>query len=189
MSSTRLQQQFVRLWQRFQGQDTDTTLEELAGVLLCSRRHIRSLLGAMQKEGWLLWQAEAGRGKRSRLSFIYTGLTLQQQRAEDLLEQERVEQLISDKETVRQMLLSHLGRRFRQGEHLLRVLYYRPLRNLLPGSALRRSEMHIVRQIFSGLTKINEEKGEIVPDLAHHWQQITPHRWRFYLRPAIRFHD
>ncbi|MGX8941113.1 HTH-type transcriptional regulator SgrR [Symbiopectobacterium sp. Eva_TO] len=192
MSSTRLQQQFVRLWQRFQGQDTDTTLEELAGVLLCSRRHIRSLLGAMQKEGWLLWQAEAGRGKRSRLSFIYTGLTLQQQRAEDLLEQDRVEQLIQligDKETVRQMLLSHLGRRFRQGKHLLRVLYYRPLRNLLPSSALRRSEMHIVRQIFCGLTKINEENGEIAPDLAHHWQQITPHRWRFYLRPAIRFHD
>ena len=192
MSSTRLQQQFVRLWQRFQGQDTDTTLEELAGVLRCSRRHIRSLLGAMQKEGWLLWQAEAGRGKRSRLSFIYTGLTLQQQRAEDLLEQDHVEQLIQligDKETVRQMLLSHLGRRFRQGKHLLRVLYYRPLRNLLPGSALRRSEMHIVRQIFSGLTKINEENGEIAPDLAHHWQQITPQQWRFYLRPAIRFHD
>lgn len=95
MSSTRFQQQFVRLWQRFQGQDTDTTLEELAGVLLlCSRRHVRSLLGAMQKEGWLLWQAEAGRGKRSRPSFVYTGLTLQQQRAEDLLEQDRVEQLI-----------------------------------------------------------------------------------------------
>lgn len=139
MSSTRLQQQFVRLWQRFQGQDTDTTLEELAGVLLCSRRHIRSLLGAMQKKGWLLWQAEAGRGKRSPLSFIYTGLTLQQQRAEDLLEQDRVEQLIQligDKETVRQMLLSHLCRRFRQGKHLLHVLYYRPLRNLMPGSAL-----------------------------------------------------
>lgn len=192
MSSVRLQQQFVRLWQRFQGQDTDTTLEELAGVLRCSRRHIRSLLGSMQKEGWLLWHAEAGRGKRSRLSFLYTGLTLQQQRAEDLLEQDRIDQLIQligDKETVRQMLLSHIGRRFRQGKHILRVLYYRPLRNLLPGSALRRSEMHIVRQIFSGLTSINEENGEIGPDLAHHWQQISPLQWRFYLRPAIRFHD
>lgn len=87
------------------------------------------------------------------------------------------------------MLLSLLGRRFRQGKHLLRVLYSRPLRNQLPGSALRRSEMHIVRQIFSVLTKTNEENGEIAPDLAHHWQQITPQRWHFYLRPAIRFHD
>ncbi|WP_409158539.1 HTH-type transcriptional regulator SgrR [Pectobacterium sp. B2J-2] len=191
MSSPRLQQQFIRLWQHFQGQATDTTLQELTGVLNCSRRHIRSLLNAMQQEGWLVWQAEAGRGKRSQLSFVYTGLALQQQRAEDLLEQDRIEQLVQlvgDKEAVRQMLLAHLGRSFRQGKHILRILYYRPLRNLLPGSALRRSEMHIARQIFSGLTNINEENGEIEPDLAHHWQMISPQHWRFYLRPAIRFH-
>ncbi|MCG8707509.1 HTH-type transcriptional regulator SgrR [Brenneria sp. 4F2] len=191
MSSSRLQQQFIRLWQRYQGQTTETTLQELAGVLSCSRRHIRSLLGAMQKQGWLIWQAEAGRSKRSQLTFIYTGLALQQQRAEDLLEQDRIDQLVQlvgDKETVRQMLLSHLGRSFRQGKHILRILYYRPLRNLLPGSALRRSEMHIARQIFSGLTNINEENGELKPDLAHHWQMLSPLHWRFYLRPSIRFH-
>lgn len=138
MSSPRLQQQFIRLWQCLQGQDTNTTLQELALLLNCSRRHIRSLLNAMQQQGWLTWQAEAGRGKRSRLSFLYTGLTLQQQRAEDLLEQDRIDQLVQlvgDKETVRQMLLSHLGRSVRQGRHLLRILYYRPMHNLLPGSA------------------------------------------------------
>src|SRR5471030_1359151 len=64
------------------------------------------------------------------------------------------------------MLLSQLGRSFRQGKHLLRVLYYRPLFNLLPGTMLRRSETHIARQIFSGLTLINEEKGEVEGDLA-----------------------
>ncbi|MFP1952067.1 HTH-type transcriptional regulator SgrR [Lonsdalea quercina] len=191
MSSSRLQQQFIRLWQHLQGQPTDTTLQELTGVLNCSRRHIRSLLRAMQEEGWLTWEAEAGRGKRSRLSFLYTGLTLQQQRAEDLLEQDRIDQLVQlvgDKSQVRQMLLSHIGRSFRQGKHLLRIAYYRPMRNLLPGSALRRSETHLARQIFSGLTTINEENGELLPDLAHHWQQVTPQHWRFYLRPAVRFH-
>ncbi|UPT54706.1 HTH-type transcriptional regulator SgrR [Dickeya zeae] len=191
MSSPRLQQQFVRLWQCLQGQDTDTTLQELAGLLSCSRRHVRSLLNAMQQQGWLTWQAEAGRGKRSRLSFLYTGLTLQQQRAEDLLEQDRIDQLVQlvgDKETVRQMLMSHLGRSVRQGRHLLRILYYRPMHNLLPGSALRRSETHIARQIFSGLTSLNEENGELLPDIAHHWQALSPLHWRFYLRPAIRFH-
>ncbi|MEI7347442.1 HTH-type transcriptional regulator SgrR [Dickeya chrysanthemi] len=191
MSSPRLQQQFIRLWQCLQGQDTDTTLQELALLLNCSRRHVRSLLNAMQQQGWLTWQAEAGRGKRSRLGFLYTGLALQQQRAEDLLEQDRIEQLVQlvgDKETVRQMLLSHLGRSVRQGRHLLRILYYRPMHNLLPGSALRRSETHIARQIFSGLTSLNEENGELLPDIAHHWQALSPLHWRFYLRPAIRFH-
>ncbi|MBW9309068.1 hypothetical protein FA039_02180 [Escherichia coli] len=60
------------------------------------------------------------------------------------------------------------------------MLYYRPLRNLLPGSALRRSETHIARQIFSSLTRINEENGELEADIAHHWQQISPLHWRFF---------
>lgn len=191
MSTSRLQQQFIRLWQRCHGEPTDTTLQELAEVLTCSRRHVRSLLGAMQQQGWLTWQAESGRGKRSRLTFHYTGLALQQQRAEELLEQDRIDQLVQlvgDKNVVRQMLLSQLGRSFRQGKHILRVLYYRQLYNLLPGSALRRSETHLARQIFSGLTRINEENGELESDLAHHWQALTPLHWRFYLRPAIHFH-
>ncbi|ROR05184.1 HTH-type transcriptional regulator SgrR [Erwinia sp. JUb26] len=191
MSSPRLQQQFIRLWQYCDGQPQETTLNDLAVRLSCSRRHMRNLLNAMQEAGWLEWQAEAGRGKRSRLSFLYTGLALQQQRAEDLLEQDRIDQLVQlvgDKNRVRQMLLSHLGRSFRQGKHILRVLYYRPLLNLLPGTPLRRSETHLARQIFSGLARINEENGEAEPDIAHHWQQLTPLHWRFFLRPAIRFH-
>jgi len=191
MSSPRLQQQFIRLWQSCNGQSQETTLNELANQLSCSRRHMRNLLNAMQAHGWLEWQAEAGRGKRSMLTFLYTGLALQQQRAEDLLEQDRIDQLVQlvgDKNQVRQMITSHLGRSFRQGKHILRVLYYRSLLNLLPGSPLRRSETHLARQIFSSLTRINEENGELEADIAHHWQQIAATHWRFYLRPAVHFH-
>ncbi|SAP67367.1 SgrR [Klebsiella oxytoca] len=191
MSSGRLQQQFIRLWQCCDGKSQETTLNELAEMLSCSRRHMRTLLNMMEARGWLTWEAEAGRGKRSRLAFLYTGLALQQQRAEDLLEQDRIDQLVQlvgDKAAVRQMLVSHLGRCFRQGRHILRVLYYRPMKNLLPGSALRRSETHIARQIFSALTRVNEENGELEADIAHHWQQIAPTHWRFFLRPGIHFH-
>ena len=191
MPSGRLQQQFIRLWQCCDGQAQVTTLSELAELLSCSRRHMRTLLNLMEARGWLAWESEAGRGKRSRLTFLYTGLALQQQRAEDLLEQDRIDQLVQlvgDKAAVRQMLVSHLGRSFRQGRHILRVLYYRPMKNLLPGSALRRSETHMARQIFSGLMRINEENGELEADIAHHWQQLSPLHWRFFLRPGIHFH-
>jgi len=191
MPSSRLQQQFIRLWQSCHGEATDTTLQALSEVMNCSRRHMRSLLNTMQEQGWLHWQAEAGRGKRSTLTFLYTGLALQQQRAEELLEEDKIDQLVQlvgDKKAVRQMLLSQLGRSFRQGKHILRVLYYRSLFTLQPGTMLRRSETHIARQIFSGLTRVNEENGELQGDLSHHWQQLTPLHWRFYLRPAIRFH-
>jgi len=109
MSSSRLQQQFIRLWQCCDGKPQETTLNELAELLNCSRRHMRTLLNAMQDKGWLTWEAEAGRGKRSKLAFLYTGLALQQQRAEDLLEQDRIDQLVQivgDKAAVRQMLIS-----------------------------------------------------------------------------------
>lgn len=191
MPSSRLQQQFIRLWQCCDGRSQQTTLNELAEMLSCSRRHMRTLLNLMEAHGWLAWESEAGRGKRSRLTFLYTGMALQQQRAEDLLEQDRIDQLVQlvgDKTAVRQMLISHLGRSFRQGRHILRVLYYRPMKNLLPGSALRRSETHIARQIFSALTRVNEENGELEADIAHHWQQISPNHWRFFLRPGIHFH-
>ncbi|MBW7981467.1 HTH-type transcriptional regulator SgrR [Enterobacillus tribolii] len=191
MPTPRLQHQFIRLWQSCGGRPADTTLSQLAEVLSCSRRHVRTLLNAMQHEGWLKWEAESGRGKRSRLTFLSTGLEVQQLRAEELMEQDHIEQLVQlvgDRGAVRQMLLSQLGRSFRQGKHILRVLYYRPLFNLLPGTPMRRSETHLARQIFNGLTRLNEENGELESDLAHHWQEITPLHWRFYLRPAIRFH-
>ena len=44
MSSGRLQQQFIRLWQCCDGKTQDTTLNELAELLSCSRRHMRTLL-------------------------------------------------------------------------------------------------------------------------------------------------
>ncbi len=31
-------------------------------------------------------------------------------------------------------------------------------------------------------------KRELEADIAHHWQQISPLLWRFYLRPGIHFH-
>lgn len=65
MSSARLQQQFIRLWQCCEGRSQETTLNELAEMLSCSRRHMRTLLNMMEERGWLTWEAEAGRGKRS----------------------------------------------------------------------------------------------------------------------------
>ncbi len=163
MPSARLQQQFIRLWQCCEGrsqhnaQRTGSVIELLASSYAHPAQHHAGSRLADVGSG------RSGRGKRSRLTFLYTGLALQQRRAEDLLEQDRIDQLVQlvgDKATVRQMLVSHLGRSFRQGRRILRVLYYRPLRDLLPGSALRRSETHIARQIFSSLTRINEENRD-----------------------------
>ncbi len=62
MPSARLQQQFIRLWQCCEGKSQDTTLNELAALLSCSRRHMRTLLNTMQ--GSRL--ADVGSGSRAR---------------------------------------------------------------------------------------------------------------------------
>jgi MarR-like DNA-binding transcriptional regulator SgrR of sgrS sRNA len=56
MPSARLQQQFIRLWQCCEGKSQETTLNELAALLSCSRRqhHAGSRL------------ADVGSGSRAR---------------------------------------------------------------------------------------------------------------------------
>jgi SgrR family transcriptional regulator len=191
MPSVRLEQQYLRLWELFEGQQQLTTLQKLSEVMHCSRRHMRSLLQSMEKRGWLQWGSSPGRGKQSQLLFLSSNATIRQQCAMDLLVSDKFSQLaqwVGDKESMKNMLLSQLGQTYRQGRHLLKILYYRPMPNLLPGSPLRRSETHLVRQIFNGLTQINEENGEVEPDIAHHWQQLSDRRWRFWIRPGIHFH-
>ena len=41
-------------------------LNELAEMLSCSRRHMRTLLNMMESRGWLTWEAEAGAAENAR---------------------------------------------------------------------------------------------------------------------------
>ncbi|MDE8642184.1 HTH-type transcriptional regulator SgrR [Proteus mirabilis] len=191
MTSPRLELQFIRLWQAFEGKETETTLQELAETLHCTRRHVRSLLNKMHQTGWIDWQAEVGRGKKSTLTFHSNAFDIQQSRAERLLEENDIEKLVAlmgDKDSLRQMVLSQIEKSFHPSQQRLRIIYYRPFRNLLPGTPLRRSELHLMSQIFNSLLHLKEENGEVEAELAHHWQMISEQHWRFYLRPAIYFH-
>ncbi|WP_046166270.1 HTH-type transcriptional regulator SgrR [Chromobacterium vaccinii] len=193
MSHNRLLQQYSRLRQGFAGQDGEASLQQLADLLCCTRRHMRSLLVQMQGLGWLEWDARSGRGSRSGLRFLRSVGELQRRQAEALLEQGKVEQAVAllddDPRQLAPLLLSRLGHRWSQDRQVLGVPYYRPMPNLMPGTPLRRSERHLVSQIFNGLTRLNEEKGEIEGDLAHHWEQHSEREWHFHLRPRVRWHD
>ncbi len=118
--------------------------------------------------------------------------SLTRRRLRDLLSQGQLAQavrLAEDRlDLLTPLLIEQLGQATREGRQILRVPYYRPLPQLLPTGPMRRSEIHLSRQIFNGLTRRNEENGEIEGDLAHHWECLGPCHWRFYLRPAVRFH-
>ena len=45
------------------------------------------------------------------------------------------------------------------------------------------------RMVFDSLTRI-DSSGAVLPALAVRWQsQNGDHRWQFWLRPGVRFHD
>ncbi|WP_429091089.1 HTH-type transcriptional regulator SgrR [Aeromonas rivipollensis] len=192
MPSSRLYQQFQRLAQQLGCDEREASLAEVADLLCCTPRNARLLLRRMQDQGWLSWSAEAGRGRRSRLILLDNQESLTRRRLRDLLSQGQLAQAVRLAEgrldLLTPLLIEQLGQATREGRQILRVPYYRPLPRLLPTDPLRRSEIHLSRQIFNGLTRRNEENGEIEGDLAHHWECLGPCHWRFYLRPAVRFH-
>ena len=193
MSGHRLEQQYLKLLQQLGSSELSCTLQELATRLCCTRRHMRNLLNQMQAQGWIRWHSEPGRGRRSRLQLLYSQQQLLSDRADQLLGAGHIAQAVAllgeETRLLAPLLRARLGHQSRADRQVLRVPYYRPMPNLYPGTPLRRSEVHLVRQIFNGLTRINEENGEVEADLAHHWQQLDPLCWRFYLRPAVLFHD
>ncbi|PPA29514.1 ABC transporter substrate-binding protein [Aeromonas jandaei] len=192
MPTGRLYQQFQRLVQQLGCDEREISLAEVADLLCCTPRNARLLLRRMQDQGWLNWTAEAGRGRRSRLTLLDSQESLTRRRLRDLLSEGQLAQavrLAEDRlDLLTPLLLEQLGQATREGRQILRVPYYRPLPQLLPTGPMRRSEVHLSRQIFNGLSRRNEENGEIEGDLAHHWEQVGPCHWRFYLRPAVRFH-
>ncbi|WP_265448425.1 SgrR family transcriptional regulator, partial [Aeromonas salmonicida] len=192
MPTSRLYQQFQRLAQQLGCDEREASLAEVADLLCCTPRNARLLLRRMQDQGWLRWSAEAGRGRRSRLTLLDSQESLTRRRLRDLLSQGQLAQAVRLAEgrldLLTPLLIEQLGQATREGRQILRVPYYRPLPQLLPTDPLRRSEIHLSRQIFNGLTRRNEENGEIEGDLAHHWECLGPCHWRFYLRPVVRFH-
>ncbi len=102
---------------------------------------MRTLLNTMRDRGWLTWEAEIERGKRSRLTFLYTGLALQQRRAEDLLVQDhyRPTSAVGWRQSDCAANAGfHLAAASAVGGTSCKVLYYRPLR-VCYLAALRRS--------------------------------------------------
>ncbi len=133
MPSARLQQQFIRLGNaaRVNRRTRRSTNWQRYWLLASSyahpaQHHAGSRLAA--------WEAEVGRGKRSRLTFLYTGWRFSN--SEQRTCWSRIVSINCATGWRQSGCAANVGfssgTRFRQGRHILRVLYYRPLRNLCP---------------------------------------------------------
>ncbi|MGO1298339.1 MAG: SgrR family transcriptional regulator [Vibrio sp.] len=192
MSSPRLRVQFETLFEHFHGEDADTQLDDITNILCCTRRNARIVLNKLEEEDWIEWHPAAGRGKLSQLLFKRSRADVSENLARRYLDEGKISQALNvldqDANKLTQVIQSYLGVQHSQGLPVIRLPYYRPLSMLNPLKSMRRSERHIVQQVFNGLTRLDDDE-QLQPDLAHHWEAITPDHWRFYLRPGVRFHN
>lgn len=192
MSSPRLRVQFETLFEHYNGQDVGIQLEDVTDVLCCTRRNARIVLNKLAEEGWIEWHPAAGRGKLSQLLFKRNRNDVSLNLARRYLEDGKIGQALnvldSDAGKLTQVIQSYLGVQHQEGQQVIRLPYYRSLSMLNPLKSMRRSEQHISRQVFSGLTRLDEFEN-VQADLSHTWQSLSPTHWRFYIRPGVRFHN
>ncbi|MCL9783225.1 SgrR family transcriptional regulator [Vibrio sp. S4M6] len=192
MVSSRLRVQFEKLFEHYGGENSEVQLDEITEVLFCTRRNARIVLNKLEEEGWIEWRPTPGRGKLSQLIFQRSRGDISESLAKSYLEEGKIEQALGvlghDTVKLSQVVEGYLGLQQQAGEQVIRLPYYRPLSMLNPLKPMRRSELHIARQIFSGLIRLDENES-VQPDLAHAWEAISDCQWRFYIRPGVRFHN
>ncbi|AVG16159.1 ABC transporter [Chromobacterium vaccinii] len=189
----RLLQHYQRLSQALPAHDGPARLADIAAALHCSPRHARELMQSMEENGWLQWQPGQGRGHASRLRLLAPAGQLEMDAVRGHLADGDIEKALrllptAARRQVAELLPAYLGVPPAEPQ-TLRLPFYRPLHSLDPVRINRRTECHLIRQIFDGLTRYDRAQGQIVPALSHHWSHDGEWRnWRFHLRPGIAFH-
>ncbi|GAM59993.1 sgrR protein [Vibrio ishigakensis] len=67
MSSPRLRAQFETLFEHFNGEDSDTRIEDITEILFCTRRNARIVLNKLAEEGGLSGILRQGEGNSHSL--------------------------------------------------------------------------------------------------------------------------
>ncbi len=188
-----LKAQYAVLHRHFAGEPAQPSLPGIAALLGCSERNARVRLQKMQALGWLHWTSGRGRGRRSTLQLLVPPQQPQLDELAELVGQGRLEQAFNrlrpaQRKQLMQRLPEFLGAAPR--DRLLRIAAPRPLVSLDPLEVSSRLESHVVRQVFDRLCRFDAERQCLRPALAHHWEPMDQaRRWRFWLRPGLRFHD
>lgn len=169
--------QYQRLYQFSGDAPVSATVAELAAIICCSDRHVRTLLGQLQEAGWSLLPVSQ----------------LRRQLMEHLLRegnhQGALRLAARDPAQLTPYLQPHLGGQWQAELPTLRIPYYRPLEPIQPLRLSGRAEQHLAHTLHAGLTRFVPGNAAPQPDLAHHWQISDDGLcWQFLLHSDLRWH-
>lgn len=202
-------QLFVKFSNRVAYQEIKLTRAKISKELQCTERTVTNILNKLEDKNWIERNKGEGRGNSTTILFLKT--------MEEMLDYferlapnyEDIHRLIAlfdtkalniEKEQIYSDIIFKLfglkvssekrGHEEPNDNEHLKIPYFRSFYSLDPSSVERRSERHLVEQIFNTLVTYNQTSGQIVPNISHYWERdINGMEWTFYLRKGIHFHN
>ncbi|WP_312114569.1 SgrR family transcriptional regulator [Brevibacillus reuszeri] len=200
-------QHYLHLRQHFVGrqenEQQEVTLAELAAVFFCTIRNAKMIIKQLAEQEWIEWMPGRGRGNVSRIVFLRSVEQVVVSIAKAHVAQgdlDKAMRLLGEPMTplrAKERFLDWLSGQFgfrteeieKRTRDTLRMSFYRTIPALDPPFVGRRTESHMVNQIFDTLIRYDELQEAFVPHLAHHWEaDESGTEWTFYLRKGVLFH-
>ncbi|WP_338592151.1 ABC transporter substrate-binding protein [Paenibacillus sp. Y5S-9] len=182
-------------------QEVHTTVGELADFLCCTMRNMNLIMNKFKENGWVRWNPQRGRGKKSMLVFYVPLLEVAHERFDYLLNGNRMEDAyelaatlpIPMREHLMQQMQHQFGLRSNEGDRgrvdTLRIPQNTPFKTLDPTQTGMWGEVFIIAEVFDRLVRYNAEREVCEPGLAMAWEsQAGGREWTFYLHKGIPFH-
>ncbi|MDQ0658008.1 ABC transporter substrate-binding protein [Paenibacillus sp. W2I17] len=182
-------------------QEVHTTIGELADLLCCTMRNMNLIMNKFKENGWVRWNPQRGRSKKSMLVFCVPLLEVARERFDHLLDGNRMEDAyelattlpITMREHLMQQMQHQFGLRSNGGDRgrvdTLRIPRNIPFKTLDPTQTAMWGEVFIVAEVFDRLVRYNAEHQVCEPSLAVAWESHSEgSEWTFYLHKGIPFH-
>ena len=168
-------------------------LVDLAQHLSVTTRTVQSWIKRLDQDGWIDWSSKQGRGYVPEMTRRRDPGRALADRCLSYLKQGRSEkalQFLPDayKADVLRWFIQSSNKQSAHAESKLYIPFYRPIHDLHPHTATRRTEAHLIDHLHRGLVFFDAFDVQLKPGIAHHWD-IDGCHCRFYLRKNVYFHD
>lgn len=200
----KLHHQFLLLHSQYgQHLEVQITLDELATTFECTHRNALNLITRMAEQGWIKWNAQRGRGRRSTLTFLIQPEEIAIESMMQTIQRKDIQQTLTEirqyaqsstlEHRVQDWLFGYFGphseiQRNRQVD-TLRLPIRQQIHTVDPLYMNLLAESFVSSHIFDGLVRQASHTQQIMPHLAHDWE-VNEQRteWTFFLRKEVMFH-
>ncbi|MDP5274924.1 SgrR family transcriptional regulator [Chengkuizengella axinellae] len=202
-----VEEHYLRLRNHFYTVENDVWIEvkldQISEVLHSTKRNTNFLLRKMEDRKWIRWSPGRGRGNVSKVTFLKEKDDLIMELAKNMVLKSDLQGANSVLQTynissegrglfyiwLENQLGYHIQKDQAKSMDILRFPFYRPIPFLDPAFVGRRTEVHMIGQIFDTLVVFNEKTDELESHLSHYWTSDESNQiWTFFLRKGIHFH-